>query len=186
MKSQWKEGIIIHSMTPVQLKSKLRRPRMSELTFMNLLRQMFAWRVAFPWTEDATHCRTQRWLSQRSSTDISALLGLMYKESKHSQSLMCTQDSLEISLSNSSFSFSWVWTTYPVWSVVEAGFAKASVRKKPRLIPSCTRTESRIRTTVWGRMGQECIFMFWLCFWFVFLGGHPSLETGRQTQVLRC
>lgn len=85
-------------MTPVQLKSKLGRARMSELTFVKLLRQKFAWTVALPQTEDATHCRTQGWLFQRTSTGISATLGLMYKERKYSESLVCAQDSLEVSL----------------------------------------------------------------------------------------
>lgn len=90
-------------------------------------------------------CRTQGWLSQRTSSDMSALLGLIYKERKYSQNLVCAQDSLEVSLSNSSFSFSWVWTTYPVWSVVEVGFGKVSVRKN---LASSSPVQSRSQE--WG------------------------------------
>lgn len=49
-----KECIIVFSMTPVQLKSNLWRPRVLELTFVELLSQMFAWSVVLPQMEDAT------------------------------------------------------------------------------------------------------------------------------------
>lgn len=133
------------------------------------------------------HWRTQGWLSRRPSPDISALLGLRCKERKYSQSLMCAQDSLEISLPNSSFSLSWVWTTYPVWSVAEAGFGKISARKNLTSCPPVQALSQEWELQYEGGWGRNvCIFMFWLCFWFVFLGGHLSLETGRQTQVLQC
>jgi len=49
-----KECIIVFSMTPVQLKSNLRRPRVLEPIFVELLSQMFAWSVVLPRMEDAT------------------------------------------------------------------------------------------------------------------------------------
>lgn len=49
-----KECIIVFSMTPVQLKSNLRRPRVLQPIFVELLSQMFAWSVVLPQMEDAT------------------------------------------------------------------------------------------------------------------------------------
>lgn len=99
---------------------------------------------------------------------------------------MCTQDSLEVSLPNSSLSLSWVQTTYPVWSVVEAGFGKISMRKYLTSSPPVQALSQEWGVQYEGGWGRDVFSCSWLCFWFVFLGGRLSLETGRQTQVLQC
>lgn len=81
-------------------------------------------------------------------THISAPLGLMYKERKYSQTLMCAQDSLEVSLPKILSQFFMSLNNISCMDCCSGRILKGFWEEEPHLIPSCTSKESIMRTTV--------------------------------------